>query len=280
MFALSDATLGIASRSANSRAMSASCASRYSRAADRTAAPDAALRADGVCPTAASATTRADDPDGEQHCTTGWDAKRLHSCLHRRDDRARFGPFTECDLAKNRRVRLRKDLALRDRLPLSAPELHSRSGGMRANGSGSMTLAADRYAGPLCRVHRRARLVALGACLLVATPAAAQRVITEGALDLLLPTGARAVALGQATTALDGTTEAVWGNPSALARMQGTTPRFITRRASPAPPTPSPSSRIHDSSAPLACRRACATSARRRTRTRAAPRAVRCYRAA
>ena len=45
----------------------------------------------------------------------------------------------------------------------------------------------------------------------------------EGALDLLLPTGARAVALGQATMAVDGTTEAVWWNPSGLARMQGTT---------------------------------------------------------
>ena len=44
----------------------------------------------------------------------------------------------------------------------------------------------------------------------------------EGALDLLLPTGARAVALGQATMALDGTTESVWWNPSGLARMHGT----------------------------------------------------------
>ena len=44
----------------------------------------------------------------------------------------------------------------------------------------------------------------------------------EGALDLLLPTGARAVALGQATMAGDGTTESVWWNPSGLARMRGT----------------------------------------------------------
>jgi len=44
----------------------------------------------------------------------------------------------------------------------------------------------------------------------------------EGALDLLLPTGARAVALGQAAMAVDGTTESVWWNPSALARMKGT----------------------------------------------------------
>ena len=61
--------------------------------------------------------------------------------------------------------------------------------------------------------------VALGAA-----PAFAQRpVVSEGALDLLLPTGARAVALGQATAAVDGTTESVWGNPSALASMRGTT---------------------------------------------------------
>jgi len=53
--------------------------------------------------------------------------------------------------------------------------------------------------------------------------AAAQRPgLGEGALDLVLPTGARAVALGQATMALDGTTESVWWNPSALARMRGT----------------------------------------------------------
>jgi hypothetical protein len=53
---------------------------------------------------------------------------------------------------------------------------------------------------------------------------AAQRPGTgEGALDLVLPTGARAVALGQATMASGGTTESVWWNPSALARMRGTT---------------------------------------------------------
>ena len=53
--------------------------------------------------------------------------------------------------------------------------------------------------------------------------AAAQRPgLGEGALDLVLPTGARAVALGQATMALDGTTESVWWNPSALAGMRGT----------------------------------------------------------
>jgi hypothetical protein len=76
------------------------------------------------------------------------------------------------------------------------------------------------------RVTGRAR--AKIACLVLAAaawsaPAIAQRPVNEGALDLLLPTGARAVALGQATMALDGTTESVWWNPSGLARMRGTT---------------------------------------------------------
>jgi hypothetical protein len=67
-------------------------------------------------------------------------------------------------------------------------------------------------------------LFAVGASVLVSVPARAQRpIMGEGALDLVLPTGARAVALGQATMALDGTTESVWWNPSGLARMQGTT---------------------------------------------------------
>jgi len=65
---------------------------------------------------------------------------------------------------------------------------------------------------------------AVGVCAVAATPLAAQhQVMGEGALDLLLPTGARAVALGQATMAVDGTTESVWWNPSGLARMRGTT---------------------------------------------------------
>jgi hypothetical protein len=63
----------------------------------------------------------------------------------------------------------------------------------------------------------------IGASSLTAREAASQRPgIGEGALDLVLPTGARAVALGQATMALDGTTESVWWNPSALAGMRGT----------------------------------------------------------
>ena len=67
-------------------------------------------------------------------------------------------------------------------------------------------------------------LLAAGVCAAAATPLAAQHpVMGEGALDLLLPTGARAVALGQATMAVDGTTESVWWNPSGLARMRGTT---------------------------------------------------------
>ena len=65
--------------------------------------------------------------------------------------------------------------------------------------------------------------VAAVAPSLVPALAGAQKPAAEGALDLVLPTGARAVALGQATMGLDGTTESVWGNPSGLARMRGTT---------------------------------------------------------
>ena len=50
-----------------------------------------------------------------------------------------------------------------------------------------------------------------------------QAIVAEGALDLLLPTGARTVALGQAATALKGSTESVWGNPSGLAAITATT---------------------------------------------------------
>lgn len=88
-----------------------------------------------------------------------------------------------------------------------------------------MALAPNRGGKPSC-ARRRARLARLvmAASAVVAVPAAAQRpVAAEGALDLLLPTGARTVALGQAATATDGTTESVWWNPSGLARMQGTT---------------------------------------------------------
>ena len=66
--------------------------------------------------------------------------------------------------------------------------------------------------------------ILMTAGLVFSSVAAAQRpIVGEGALDLVLPTGARAVALGQAAMALDGTTESVWWNPSALAGMRGTT---------------------------------------------------------
>jgi hypothetical protein len=69
----------------------------------------------------------------------------------------------------------------------------------------------------------RIALVATVAAALAPVRADAQRAtMGEGALDLLLPTGARAVALGQATMGMDGTTESVWWNPSGLARMHGT----------------------------------------------------------
>jgi hypothetical protein len=79
-----------------------------------------------------------------------------------------------------------------------------------------------------CDIRVTGRARANIACLVLAAaawsaPAVGQRPVNEGALDLLLPTGARAVALGQATMALDGTTESVWWNPSGLARMRGTT---------------------------------------------------------
>ena len=87
-----------------------------------------------------------------------------------------------------------------------------------------MALALHRRVRPLSAgVHHGLALVVAGASAFSSTSAAAQRpVMGEGALDLLLPTGARTVALGQAAMALDGT-EAVWSNPSGLARMQGTT---------------------------------------------------------
>ena len=76
---------------------------------------------------------------------------------------------------------------------------------------------------PGSRVRARAALLIAVASALSSSVAGAQRVVMdEGALDLLLPTGARAVALGQATMAVAGTTESVWGNPSGLARMRGT----------------------------------------------------------
>lgn len=68
-------------------------------------------------------------------------------------------------------------------------------------------------------------LARLAAAALSALPAVAgaQRAVTgEGALDLLLPTGARSVAVGQATMAVAGSTEAVWGNPSGLADVRET----------------------------------------------------------
>ena len=89
-----------------------------------------------------------------------------------------------------------------------------------------MTLRPDRRHPPPGRATRAgaAILVAVGAALAPsgATAQHTRAAVDEGALDLLLPTGARAVALGQATMAVAGTTESVWWNPSGLARMRGT----------------------------------------------------------
>lgn len=67
--------------------------------------------------------------------------------------------------------------------------------------------------------------IVLAAALAHGMPAAVRAqgtAFTEGALDLLLPTGARAVAIGQAATAVGPSTEAVWWNPSGLAQIRGT----------------------------------------------------------
>jgi hypothetical protein len=88
-----------------------------------------------------------------------------------------------------------------------------------------MTLAPNRRHIPLFRGTRvgAAAIVGLAVALTPAMVAAQKPIMGEGALDLLLPTGARAVAVGQATMAVAGTTESVWWNPSGLASMRGTT---------------------------------------------------------
>lgn len=75
-----------------------------------------------------------------------------------------------------------------------------------------------------CRSRARrcgGRLLALLA--LACAPAAARAQTNSGALDLLLPIGARATAMGAASVAEEGS-EAIWWNPSGLARL--TKPAF------------------------------------------------------
>ena len=79
---------------------------------------------------------------------------------------------------------------------------------------------------------RTMMLVAVASALAPAAAAAQKPIMDEGALDLLLPTGARAVALGQATMAVAGTTESVWWNPSGLAHMRGTSAAIHHSRSS------------------------------------------------
>src|SRR5471032_1925767 len=74
------------------------------------------------------------------------------------------------------------------------------------------------------RVRVRARVlrrIALVAALWVAASTARAQggVSTEGALFLLVPVGARAVGIGQATVASDIGSESIWGNPAGLARL-------------------------------------------------------------
>lgn len=63
------------------------------------------------------------------------------------------------------------------------------------------------------------RRLALVAALAVAAPAARAQggLSTEGALFLLVPVGARAVGIGQATVASDIGSESIWANPAGLA---------------------------------------------------------------
>ena len=64
----------------------------------------------------------------------------------------------------------------------------------------------------------RALSLALALFAFIASPAAAQKPATEGALFLLLPIGARTVGMGQAVVADQPGSEAVWWNPAAIAR--------------------------------------------------------------
>lgn len=81
--------------------------------------------------------------------------------------------------------------------------------------------------------RRRWTLLTALAALLLAQPAAVlaqeedEGPATEGALFLLLPVGAKAVALGRAMTALPGA-ESVWWNPAGLAEVEGN--RFLLFR--------------------------------------------------
>jgi len=74
--------------------------------------------------------------------------------------------------------------------------------------------------GRLTRARCRSAFL-LGVAVLLSgaksSPAEAQRgTATEGALFLLLPTGARAVGMGLATTTIRGSSESVWWNPAGL----------------------------------------------------------------
>ncbi len=79
--------------------------------------------------------------------------------------------------------------------------------------------------GPASRAHRAHRwlaiLVTAFAAAWVATGEARAQDATapEGAAELLLPTGARSLGLGQATAAVVTGTEALWWNPAGLARL-------------------------------------------------------------
>src|SRR5215210_1298950 len=71
-------------------------------------------------------------------------------------------------------------------------------------------------------VASRALVASLAALLCgAARPSRAQGApAEEGALFLLVPVGARAVGMGQAVTAAEDGSEAVWWNPAGLARLE------------------------------------------------------------
>lgn len=72
--------------------------------------------------------------------------------------------------------------------------------------------------------RRRSNVIGIAATLvagwLASATAVAAQLATEGAIFLLMPIGAKSVALGQAVAAEQGGSESVWWNPAGLARTE------------------------------------------------------------
>ena len=77
----------------------------------------------------------------------------------------------------------------------------------------------------------RRRLVASLLLLGVVRAAGAQSSSTQGALDLLLPVGARSLAMGQILTAATGS-DALWGNPAGATHGPGEVALHMSTNAS------------------------------------------------